>query len=52
MNNYDAYDFYLSNSDRAFYNIVRECISKYHLDESDFDYFRRKFTQIKQERTI
>ncbi|KAI6661403.1 hypothetical protein LOD99_13274 [Oopsacas minuta] len=42
----------MSNSEEAFSTIAREFISKYNLEESNCDLFRRKFSNIKSERKI
>ena len=47
MNNEEAYNFYTTNSLKGFSQISREFIEKYDLNESDFDFFRIKFTQLK-----
>ncbi|KAI6647512.1 hypothetical protein LOD99_8777 [Oopsacas minuta] len=52
MNNKEAFNFYMSNSEKAFSTIAREFIAKYNLGESNCDFFRRKFSNIKSERKI
>ena len=52
MNNEEAYNFYTTNSLKSFSQISREFFAKLNLDESEFDFFRKKFANIKSERMI
>ena len=52
MNNEEAYNFYTTNSQKSFSQISREYISKFNLDELEFEFFRREFANIKNERMI
>ena len=48
MNNEEAFHFYTSNSEKSCSDISRLFIGKYHMDEGKFDYFRRKFAEMKR----
>ncbi|KAI6646833.1 hypothetical protein LOD99_9162 [Oopsacas minuta] len=52
MNNKEAFNFYMSNSEKAFSTIAHQFITKYNLEESNCDLLRRKFSNIKSERKI
>ena len=50
MNNEEAFHFCTSNSEKSFSDISRLFIVKYHIDEVKFDFYRRKFAEMKKER--
>ena len=52
MNNEEAYHFFNSNYDESFSGMSRLFIQKYGLEEATWDYFRRKFSDMKKERQV